>query len=392
MKTVAVISEFNPFHNGHAYLIDSIRARLGEDTCIIAIMSGNYTQRGDVAVADKFTRAAMAIEGGVDLVLEIPFPYSVSSAEFYARSGIGIAASLGIVDTIAFGSECGDIAPLSEVAADLSSERFLSAFREALRTEAAKGHARVTEDVYAALYSEERAALLRSPNNVLGIEYLRANAALPKPLEVITVKRLGGYHDTELTEGVSATAVRSALSKGDDPEDAMPAASAAILKNAIERGEAPASLERIASIFLAYFRTSPCPSDDDLGHRLRDAALRAADFQEFTMLAATKRYTNAHIRRSLWHRFFGITSADLAEPPLYTQILGMNARGQKALRRASKLATIALLTKPADARELTREAAQQAARSQRADLLYPLALPRPVAGNAGILASPYRKD
>jgi predicted nucleotidyltransferase len=172
----------------------------------------------------------------------------------------------------------------------------------------------------------------------------------------------------------------------------MPPASARILEEAIARCEAPAELGRLGSILLSYFRTSPCPATDDLGHRLRDAAIRAADFHEFTTLAATKRYTNAHIRRSLWHRYFGITSADLAEPPLYTQILGMNAKGRTALRRASKLATIALLTKPADARTLDPKAAQQAERSQRADLLYPLAMPRAVAGNAGILASPYRKD
>ena len=392
MKTVAVISEFNPFHNGHSYLLDSIRKRLGEDTGIIAIMSGNYTQRGDVAVADKFIRAAMAVEGGADLVLEIPFPFSVSSAEFYARAGIGIAAALGIVDSIAFGSECGDIHALSKVAADLSSEQFRSAFQEAVRLDGAKGHARITEDVYAALYGQAGASLLRSPNNILGIEYLRANAALSRPLEALTFKRIGSYHDTEVTEGVSATAVRAALASDASLEQMMPPASAGILEDAIAKGEAPAELDRLGSILLSYFRTSPCPANDDLGHRLRDAAIRAADFQEFTMLAATKRYTNAHIRRSLWHRYFGITSADLAEPPLYTQILGMNAKGRAALRRASKLATIALLTKPADARMLDPEAARQAHRSQSADLLYPLAMPRAVAGNAGILASPYRKD
>ena len=392
MKTVAVISEFNPFHNGHGFLLRSVREVLGADTCIIAIMSGNYTQRGDVAIADKFTRAAMAVEGGADLVLEIPFPYSASSAEYYARAGVGIAASLGIVDAIAFGSECGDIGALSRIASNLSSEGFLSAFREALKAEEAKGHARTTEDVYAALFGEEEAVLLRSPNNVLGIEYLRANATLSHPLEALTFKRIGSYHTTDLSEGVSASAVRAVLSEGGDLGQAMPPASAKILESAIARSEAPADLNRLGSMFLSYFRTSPCPATDDLGHRLRDAAIRAADFHEFTMLAATKRYTNAHIRRALWHRYFGITSADLAEPPLYTQILGMNANGRTALRRASKLASISLLTKPADARALDKAAARQAERSQRADLLYPLTMPRAVAGNADLLASPYRKD
>ena len=392
MKTVAVISEFNPFHNGHGYFLRAVREKLGEDTCIIAIMSGNYTQRGDVAIADKFARAAMAIEGGVDLVLEIPFPFSVSSAEFYARAGIKIAASLGIVDTVAFGSECGDIDALTEVAANLSSEQFREALREAVRAEGEKGHARTAEEVYARLYGTAGAELLQSPNNVLAIEYLRANAALPTPMEVLTVKRIGSYHATELSEGISASAVRAAILAGSPLDFAIPSASLEVLNAATARAEAPADLDRLGSILLAYFRVFPCPEGDDLGHRLRDAAIRAANFHEFTMLAATKRYTNAHIRRALWHRYFGITSADLAASPRYTQILGMNARGRAALRRATKLATIALLTKPADARELAEEAAKQAERSQRADLLYPLAMPRAVAGNAGILAAPYRKD
>ena len=130
MHTVALISEFNPFHRGHAFCVDSIRHRLGPDTCIVAIMSGNYTQRGDVAILDKFGRAAAAVEGGVDLVLEIPFPFSVSSAEFYATAGVRIASALGVVDTLAFGSECGDLPTLSRLSENLSSSEFSSAFFE----------------------------------------------------------------------------------------------------------------------------------------------------------------------------------------------------------------------------------------------------------------------
>ena len=392
MKTVAIVSEFNPFHNGHGYLLDSVRATLGEDTCIIAIMSGNYTQRGDVAIVDKFTRAAMAIEGGVDLVLEIPFPFSVASAEFYAGAGIRMAASLGVVDAFAFGSECGDLDALTELATNLSSELFQAALRMAVDREGEKGHARITEEVYSRLYGKEGAALLRSPNNVLGIEYLRANAALPHPLTPITFRRRGEYHDTELAGGISASAVRAALLRGEALDKMMPPASARILADAVLEQRAPADLSRLGNVFLAYFRTTPCPASDDIGHRLRDAAIRAADFHEFTMLAATKRYTNARIRRTLWHRFFGITSAELSETPAYSQVLGMNARGRAALRRAAKLSTLSLLTKPADARSLPERAARQAERSQRADLLFSLAMPRAVAGNSAILAAPYRKD
>ena len=389
MHTVALISEFNPFHIGHKFCIDSIRGRLGHDTCIIAIMSGNYTQRGDVAVADKFTRAAMAVEGGVDLVLELPFPFSVSSAEFYATAGVRMAAALGVVDTLAFGSECGDLAVLSELAANLSSEAFKTAFQAAVKIEEAKGHARLTEEVYESLFGTG-AELLRSPNNVLAVEYLRANAALSAPLLPLTVKRQGEYHDPSLGKAVSATAVRTALTENPAAAyAAMPEGSSRILREAIGEGRAPASLSGLGSVFLSYFRTAAVQKNDDLAHRMRDAAIRAADLSEFCALVATKRYTNAHIRRAIWHRYLGVTSAELREVPAYTQILGMNARGRTLLRRAAKVAALSLVTKPADARALSGTAARQAALSQKADLLYPLAMPRPTAGNAAMLAAPY---
>lgn len=393
MRTVAIVSEFNPFHQGHAYLVRSLRDMLGENTCIISLMSGNYTQRGDVAIADKFTRAALAIEGGLDLVLEIPFPYTVSSAEYYATAGVQMAAALGVVDTLAFGSECGDITVLSRVAERITSARFRDAFSAAVRSEASHGHARLTEEVYAALYGAEEAAILSEPNNILAIEYLKANAALPLPLSVMTVKRLGGYHDQSKKDGISATAVRHAIATAPATiRDMMPSASAAILEVAMAEGRAPADILRLGTVLLAYFRMQTTDPTDSLGYRLRDSATKATDFTEFTLLAATKRYTHSHIRRALWHRLFGITSTDLRKPPAYTQVLGMNERGRCALRKAKKIATLALLTKPADAAALTGEAARQAHLSQKADLLYPLALPRPVAGNADLLASPYRKE
>ncbi len=391
MHVVALISEFNPFHSGHKYCVDSIRARLGDDTCIIAIMSGNYTQRGDVAVADKFTRAAMAVLGGVDLVLEIPFPFSVASAEFYATAGVKIAASLGVVDTLAFGSECGDIEALSVLAANLSSDTFKAAFKEAMHAEEAKGYASLTEEVYARLFGND-AKLLRHPNNTLAVEYLRANAALSSPLAVMTVKRQGEYHDTSLDKTVSATAVRAALASSPEAAfAAIPHEAAGILADAVEKGQAPATLLGLGNVFLSYFRTAACKDRDDLWHRMHDAAIRAADLTEFFALVATKRYTHAHIRRAMWHRYFGVTSVALREPPAYTQILGMNDRGRTVLRRAAKLSHIPLLTKPADARALPENAARQAELSQKADLLYPLAMPRPTVGNASILAAPYRK-
>ena len=171
----------------------------------------------------------------------------------------------------------------------------------------------------------------------------------------------------------------------------MPEASRAPLRAAVASGHAPAALSRLGPILLSFFRFTAPPADDDLGHRLKKAAVRAVDFEEFLALAATKRYTHAHLRRAVLHRYLGITSADISAPPAYTQVLGMNERGRIALRRAAKAAAIPILTKPADAREFCGAAARQVALAQRGDLIYPLAMPVPMAGNAFILASPYCK-
>ena len=109
MKIAAIIAEYNPFHNGHKYQLDKLRELLGEDTAIISVMSGNYVQRGEIAIADKTVRARAAVDAGVNLVLELPFPYSMASAEFFASAGVHIITSLGIVDYLVFGSESGDI-------------------------------------------------------------------------------------------------------------------------------------------------------------------------------------------------------------------------------------------------------------------------------------------
>ena len=390
MRIAAVISEFNPFHNGHRFFIDSVRERLGADTCIIALMSGNYTQRGEIAIADKLTRAEAAIHGGADLVLEIPFPYSTSSAEFFARAGVSIADGLSVVDTLAFGSECGDLERLSTVAKRLSSDEFTDALAKAIESEADMGYARITESVFRRLYGDD-GGLLSRPNDILAIEYLRAIDRLNSPITPLVIQRIGDYHAKTLTEGISASSVRNALlASPTEAYAAMPPESATAVQCAVAAGHAPADISRLGATLLSYFRTVALAKTDDLGHRLRNAAVRATDFDEFLSLAATKRYTHAHLRRAVWHRYFGVTSADLSVPPAFTQVLGMNERGRMALRLAAKQAKIAILTKPADSRAFVGEAARQAMLSQGADLIYPLAMPVPVSGNYFILSSPYR--
>ncbi len=393
MKTVALISEFNPFHGGHAYLLSRIRETYGDDTCILALMSGNYTQRGEPAIADKYTRAKAAVECGVNLVLEIPFPYAMSSAEFYANAGVSLAEAAE-ADVLAFGSECGELATLMLVGERIASaefEEYLRALR-ADRTQAAMGHAALYEAAYRTLYGEEELSLLREPNNLLALRYLAALSRCRREITPFTVCRTDRYHDSDPVAGTSATALRAAL-HGEEPESAfsrMPAGAARAFREAMQAGLMPASPARLGPPLLAALRHKP-PRGDSLSHRIRRAAMQAKDLGEVYSLVATKRYTNAHIRRAVFYHFFGVTSAELREPPRVAPVLGMDEIGRKKMAALRKSTRLFLPVKPADVTSLPAKARAQALRSQEADLLYPLAMPSPVAGNYFLLRAPYLK-
>ncbi len=395
MKTVAVISEFNLFHRGHASLIEQVRNAYGEDTCIIAVMSGNYTQRGDIAFADKFIRAEAAVEAGVNLVLELPFPFSAAGADYFARAGVHIASSLGGVDALAFGCECGDLSLLYEVSRDLSSAPFLAEMKKRLssKEERTKGYALIQEEAYVALFGKENLTVLRRPNNILAVQYLRALSTLSSGLTPFAVRRKDDYHSADANSALSATAVRCALTEGriGDARALIPKEAFTVYERAMTEGLLPCALSRLSGPILAAMRLYPPQSKDDLFNRLSSLSLHAKSIDEVLSLASTKRYTNAHIRRSLWYSLFGVTSAELDALPQYTQILAMDTVGQKKLAEIRKKAMISLLSKPADHRAFSPIGRAQAALSQRADSLFALSFPTAQAGDYAVLSKPYRK-
>ncbi len=395
MKTVAVISEFNLFHRGHVSLTDKVRKSFGADTCIISVMSGNYTQRGDVAFTDKFIRAEAAVKAGINLVLELPFPFSCSGADYFARAGVHIASSLGGVDALAFGSECGDLSKLEEVASNLSSAPFLAEMknRVAAKEEKKKGYALIQEEAYEALFGKENLTLLKKPNNILAVQYLRAIQSLTSPLTPFTVTRADDYHDEDASRAISATAVRSALSEGriDEARALIPEEAFSVYERAMKDGLLPCTFSRLSGPILAALRLHSQKSKDDLFNRLSTLAQQSKNINEVLSLASTKRYTNAHIRRSLWYSLFGVTSTDLDALPQYTQILAMDTVGQKKLAEIRKKAMISLLSKPADYRAFSPLAQAQAALSQKADSLFALSSATERAGDYAVLSKPYRK-
>ena len=401
MKTVAVISEYDPFHRGHMRHISEIRREFGDDTAIIAIMGGDFTQRGELAASDAFTRAEAAVAAGVQLVLKIPFPFSSSSAQFFAQAGVSIADRLGVVDVLSFGSESGDLDALSLVAKRTSSEQYLSAI--SANEYRAEGHAKTAQAVYRRLYGDGDAALLASPNDTLAIEYLRALLAADSSITPHTVKRAGAHGAHTLSHDTlpSATAIRLAWQAGDFHHTLpyLPEASAEVFLREFESGNLPVDQNRLSSVVLTFLRSilpqeeikHPAEDGGGLYRRICNKAEDAPDLSSVITASATKKYTTARIRRLIWYALFGITSSALREKPAYAQILALDGVGASLLRRIRRQGSIELLTKPADYRCLSPEAVRQAELDLRAERLYFLAKPVVRRGDSPLRRTPHRK-
>ncbi len=196
MKIAGIVAEYNPFHTGHAYQIACTRAQLGEDCAVAAVMSGHWVQGGRPAIADKWTRTKLALLGGADLVLELPTVWAVSSAETFARGAVELLAAAQVVDVLSFGSECGDADKLRRAAICLNSPEYEAGLRRLVDggTPFAAARQRAVEG----LLGPELAELLSTPNNNLGVEYIRALDRLNRDIRPMTIRREGAPHDSLL--------------------------------------------------------------------------------------------------------------------------------------------------------------------------------------------------
>lgn len=384
VKTAGIIAEYNPVHSGHAWQIAQTRRALGADTAIVCCMSGNWVQSAAPAVADKWLRARLAVLAGADLVLELPTLWAVSSAESFARGGVSLLTAAGVVSHLSFGSECGEINALRTVAACLDSEGYAGALRRFLERGlpfAACRQAAVTE-----LLGAGAGALLESPNNNLGVEYLRAIRRLGADLRPLTIWREGaGYHETGAPESVpfiSATQARRWLAGG-EWEKAAPyliPGEAALLQNA-ELAPGSGLAERA---FLARLRVmtaedwAELPDSaplEGLPDRLARAGRQARSLEEFYELAKTKRYPHARLRRLALWAFLGLRARDRPPAPPYLRVLAAGERGRDILRNMRERATVPVLTKPAHVRRLDAVCRRCFDLEARCTDLYGLCLP-----------------
>ena len=388
METAGIITEYNPAHTGHAYQIARTRRALGPDCAIVCCMSGNWVQSAAPAVADKWTRGRIALLAGADLVLELPTLWAVSSAETFAFGGASVLHATGVVTHLSFGSECGDIAALHAVADCLDSPEYGLGLRRFL--DQGMPFAACRQAVVAGLLGPAAGALLESPNNNLGIEYLRALRRLHSPLVPMTVRREGaGYHETAAPEKarfLSATQVRQALAAEDwsavEPyllpgEGALLQAAGLADAGLLER----AMLARLRTMTAADWALLPdSGSAEGLPDRLEKAGREAGSLEEFYDLAKTKRYTHARLRRLALWAFLGIREADRPSAPPYLRVLAANGRGREVLRTMDGCAALPILTKPAHVRALDETCRQVFAAEARCTDLYGLCRPQISAG------------
>ena len=403
MKTVAIISEYNPFHSGHAHQIERIRDEFGSDTRIIAIMSGNFTQRGELAIADKTVRAECAVRCGANLVLELPFPFSMSSAEFFAKSGVRIADRIGAVDVLSFGSESGDIDSLSEIAKNMDNEEYLSLVNSELTKSSGLGYPKVCEAVYKKLYNTEISSDVFTPNNILAIEYLKALKREHCQIVPHTIKREGAdYNDDKISDSIhqSASAIRVEIfKKGVSAFDYIPKNSKPTLLTALEKGQLPCDADKLSAAVISHLRLNPdMPCDDihdamgGLYNRLQGASRQASTISSLIALADTKKYTTARIRRALWNSYFGVTSSKVKELPLYTQALAMDGVGKSILKEIKKKSQIPIVTKPSAYDFLPDAAKRQKEFSDAADSVFQLSKPAPQHAGFDLVATPFIMD
>lgn len=360
MNITGIITEYNPFHNGHLYHLKEAKKNTNADA-IICIMSGNFVQRGGPAIIDKWKRTEMALNNGVDLVIELPTFYSVSSAEFFAKGSVSILNHLGVVNNLFFGSECGDINKLNKIADVLVNENL--EFKLLIKKHLSNGDtfAKAREKALIEyLKCEEINEIITSSNNILGIEYIKALLKLNSKIIPFTLKREGSnYNDKNLSNSFSsATAIRELLKNKNSLET---------LKNLIpnESYEIFSKLqdEKYHLVFdddmykfIKYKIQTNCINfnnlyeiKEGLENKIIKEISSSNSYEDFILKVKSKRYTYSKISRILTHIYLGLDSSNflnIDDPNnLYSRVLGFNNIGKEVLSLIKRNSSIPLITK-----------------------------------------------
>ncbi|MGL5379800.1 nucleotidyltransferase [Clostridium sp.] len=363
MNITGIITEYNPFHKGHFYHLTSAKESTKADG-IVCIMSGNFIQRGGPAILDKWKRAEMAIDNGVDLVIELPTFYALSSAEYFAKGAISILDKLGVVNTIFFGSESGNISDLKNISSLLSNEP--DDYKNLLKDNLSKGltFAKARElslkEYFSINSSFEVDDILNNSNNILGIEYIKALLTLNSKIEPLTLKREGSnYNDKSLNNTFSsATSIRETLKNNSELESIykdLPENSFKIFKKLYDNNY-EFIFENHMFNMIKYKLVVNCVNfnnlsevSEGLDNKLLKEIYRSTSFEDLVFRVKSKRYTYTKISRILTQIFIGFdlyNKDDLINPDnLYCRVLGFNSKGKDILKEIKKRSSIPLITK-----------------------------------------------
>ena len=347
MATVlGIIAEYNPFQNGHFYQIEEAKKQTGAKY-VVAVMSGNFTQRGNTSLIDKWAKAQMALENGVDIVLELPTIYSVSSAENFAEGAIKILDSLKIVDTLCFGTETVDFAALNNIANVLHNEP--KEYVAILNHELGKGisYPKARENALMMYLNDIKryASILSGSNNILAIEYLKALKRLKSDMTPFSIQRKKVYYNDEriIDEFASSTAIRKLIATEQYAEvrKVVPMSSYMLLKEKIEKGNFVIDIIKFEKEILYNLRKMTVKQiaelpdvTEGLEYAIKNAANSCNSLLELVNIIKSKRYTQTRIQRILVYALLGITKKDMANARKvtpYARVLGFNKNGREML-------------------------------------------------------------
>lgn len=392
MKTLGIITEYNPFHKGHAYMIEEAKRKAGADR-VVAVMSGSFVQRGEPAIFDKWTRAEAALKNGIDMVLELPVLFAAANAETFARAAVHILEESGIVDVLCFGSESGDLPSLQEAAKLMSNET--EEFQHLLKEYLDEGLSYPTARAKALeTVSQINSEILSRPNHILALEYLKALDYYSCSMEPMTIKREGDYNSPSLTDGyASAAAIRKALAENRSTEamTQLPENTHDLYNKALSLGTAPVFWEELAPALHYKLRTTSAEElreiaevTEGLENRILHSIDTCYEMKDILDFIKTKRYTRTKIQRILLHILLDIKEKEVSYylnlPKMpYIRVLGFQKERSDILADLTENAKCPVLTNLKKAPDLLNEdGLALLALEKTATDLHALAYPNPI--------------
>ncbi len=340
MKTAAIICEYNPFHNGHKYQIEETKKI---NDAVVCIMSGSFVQRGDIAVFDKWTRANASLSSGCDLVLELPVCFSLNSAEQFSFGGVSLAENIGIIDNLIFGSECGNIEKLENAAKLLLNETYEISEKIKRYMSSGNSYPKSRTMAYSGLIDTN---LLTEPNNILGVEYIKAIKTINSTITPQTIERNSvSHHDMSANNSyASATLIREMLKNNDDISKFVP-----VSYPEFNQKDKLNELLRYKLLEMSKEEISQINDvSEGLENRIKEAVKECITFEEMCEYIKSKRFTLARIRRILLSCLIGIDKNIAKVPPSYIRVLGATENGLGLLSQIKKNSELPIITKTAD--------------------------------------------